>query len=89
MAFVHLKASHSHTASVMPRRMFPQVVTGDVMSSWERQVRRGEPLNWAAVRAAELSYERQQHHASSGAWGASTSFGGGNSTGGGGASGSW
>lgn len=71
------------------RRMFPQVVTGDVMNTWERQVRRGESLNWAAVRAAELSMDRRQQHASSGAWGASTGFGGGSSAGGGGASGSW
>lgn len=69
--------------------MFPQVVTGDVMDRWGQQVRRGEPLNWTAVRAAELARERQQEHASSGAWGASSSFGGGTSSGGGGASGSW
>ena len=71
------------------RRMFPQVVTDDVMGTWQQQVRRHEPLDWTAVRAAELSYDSRQQHASAGSWGASASFGGGSSSGGGGASGSW
>ena len=56
------------------RRMFPQVVTGDVMGTWQQQVRRHEPLDWTAVRAAELSYNSRQQHASTGCWGCERQF---------------
>lgn len=71
------------------RRLYPYIITADIVAAWTAQVREGGSLDWPAVREEQLERCTRDEHARSGAFGASSSFGGGNSSGGAGASGSW
>ncbi len=70
-------------------RLYPYIITADILAAWTAQVRDGSALDWPAVREDQLSRSTRNAHAASGALGASSSFGGGGSSGGAGASGSW
>ena len=74
-------------------RLYPAVVTAEVLSEWLGQARRGSPLtSWESVRRQQLAENsrvagrRRQEGARFGAVGG---FGGGGSAGGGGAGSSW
>jgi uncharacterized membrane protein YgcG len=71
-------------------RLYPYIITADIMAAWTAQVRDGASLDWPMqAREEQLSRHARQSHAASGAFGASSSFGGGGSSGGAGGSGSW
>ena len=70
-------------------RLYPYVISADLVAAWAHQVRNGDVLDWPAIREQQLSGQLREQHAASGAFGASSDFGGGSSTGGAGASGSW
>lgn len=74
-------------------RLYPAVVTAEILSEWLGQARRGAPLApWESVRAAQLSSSgrlaaRRRHEGAR--YGAVGGFGGGSSAGSGGAGSSW
>ena len=74
-------------------RLYPAVVTAEILSEWLGQARRGAPLApWDGVRRAQLAESgrlaaRRRHEGAR--YGAVGGFGGGSSAGGGGAGSSW
>ena len=74
-------------------RLYPAVVTAEVLSEWLGQARRGAPLApWDAVRRAQLGEHGRvagRRRAEGARYGAVGGFGGGSSAGGGGAGSSW
>jgi uncharacterized membrane protein YgcG len=76
-------------AGVIARRLYPAIITADLLAAWTHQVRSGASLDWPEIRSDLLSPEARSAHAAHGAFGASSDFGGGSSAGGTGASGAW
>lgn len=71
-------------------RMYPLIVSMDMLSFWHNQVQRGCTVDWPSERHFQLhDQDLRAARAHSGASGAFGGFGGGSSAGGAGAGGSW